>query len=129
VDPSSVIPIYAQVVEQIRSLVASRVLRSGDKLPSVRELAATLRINRNTAAKAYALLESEGAIQTRAGHGCFVSETSRRWSREERIRRLERHLDRALVEAFHLEFPLDEVPGLLERRIRRFLGTKTTGAR
>ncbi len=128
VDPSSVVPIYAQVAEQIRSLVASRALRPGDRLPSVRDLAASLRINRNTAAKAYGMLESDGVIETRAGQGCFISGTSRRWSREERTRRLESHLDRALVEAYHLEFPLEEIPGLLEKRIRKFLGTKATGS-
>ena len=56
-DPASAVPLYAQVVQQVRSLIASRVLRAGDRLPSVRELAVSARINRNTAAKAYQALE------------------------------------------------------------------------
>lgn len=113
-------PLYAQVVDQVRSLVASRALRPGDQLPSVRDLASSLRVNRNTAAKAYQELERDGVIQTRQGQGCFVAGGAPRWSREERHRRLELTLDRALVEAHHLEIPLDEVPPILERRIRVF---------
>ena len=119
-DPSSAVPIYAQIVDQVRSLVASRALRAGDQLPSVRDLAASVRVNRNTAAKAYQLLEMEGVIETRQGHGCFVTHTVPRWSREERARRIERSLDRALIEAFHLEIPFEDLPALLDRRIRQF---------
>lgn len=117
-DPSSATPIYAQVVDQVRALVATRALRPGDQLPSVRDLAATLRVNRNTAAKAYQMLEADGVIETRVGQGSFVAERCARWSREERIRRLEKSLDRALVEAYHLEVPFDELPAHLERRMR-----------
>ncbi len=117
-DPSSAVPIYAQVVEQVKALVACRALRAGDQLPSVRDLASSLRVNRNTAAKAYQALEADGIIETRVGQGCFVAEGVPRWSRSERYRRLDRSLDRALVDAYHLEIPFDEVPEILERRIR-----------
>lgn len=119
-DPASAVPIYAQVVEQIRALVASRALRQGDRLPSVRELAATLRVNRNTAAKAYQMLEGDGVIETRPGLGCFVADGGPRWSKNERYRRVERSLDRALVEASHLDVPFEEIRQMLERRIRAF---------
>lgn len=132
IDPSSAVPIYAQICEQVRSLVGSRALRPGDQLPSVRDLAAALRVNRNTAAKAYQMLEADGVIETRAGHGCFVASSGPRWSREERIRRVEQGLDRAVVEAIHLEVPLDEVSSVLERRIkffaRRHAGTGRKGS-
>ncbi|MFQ5743865.1 MAG: GntR family transcriptional regulator [Acidobacteriota bacterium] len=120
IDPASAIPIYAQVVEQIRTLVALRALRPGDRLPSVRELAASLRINRNTAAKAYQILESNGALETRAGRGTFVAGGVPPWSRDERLRRLEHSLNRALVEAFHLEIPFEEVSKILDRLIDAF---------
>ncbi len=119
-DPSSAVPIYAQVVERVKSLVASRALRAGDQLPSVRDLATSLRVNRNTAAKAYQTLEMEGVIETRAGQGCYVGEVRPRWSSEERRRRLERLLDRVLVEAHLLDVPDDEVRTVLERRITAF---------
>jgi GntR family transcriptional regulator len=122
IDAANAVPIYAQVVEQIKALVATRALRAGDAVPSVRELASTLRINRNTAAKAYQILEAEGVLETRAGQGTFVGHEGPRWSRQERMSRLERSLDRSLVEAYHLEIPFDEVPAVLDRRIGNFGG-------
>ena len=119
-DPASAVPIYAQIVEQFRSLVASRALRAGDRLPSVRDLAAELRVNRNTASKAYQTLEADGLIETRHGHGCFVADGGPRWSRAERFRRLERSIDRTLVEARQLEIPFDDVLRLVERKIHTF---------
>jgi len=128
-DPASAVPIYAQVVEQVRALVASRALRPGDQLPSVRELAATLRVNRNTAAKAYQMLEADGVIETRQGQGCYIADGAPRWSRDERYRRLEAVLDRAIVEARHLEIPFAEVIELLRRRMGSFADPEARPAR
>jgi GntR family transcriptional regulator len=127
IDPASPVPIYAQVVEQIKALVATRALRAGDGVPSVRELAATLRINRNTASKAYQQLESEGVLETRHGQGTFIGTEGPRWSMQERMQRLERSLDRSIVEACHLEIPFDEMPGILDRRIQDFRRTRQKG--
>lgn len=66
-------PIYTQIADGIREQVASGILRSGDKLPSVRELAGTLAINPNTIQRSYRQLEAEGWIVTVPGKGCFVS--------------------------------------------------------
>ena len=103
-----------------RALVATRALRVGDRLPSVRDLAATLRVNRNTAAKAYQMLETDGVIETRAGLGCFIADGGPRWSKAERYRRVEQRLDRTLVEARHLGVPFEEIPPMLDRRIEAF---------
>jgi GntR family transcriptional regulator len=119
-DPSSATPIYAQIVDQVKTLLATRALRPGDKLPSVRDLAVALRVNRNTAAKAYQALESEGVLETRSGHGTFVAASGPRWSEGERLRRIERSLDRCLVEASHLEIPFGDLPPLLRKRIEVF---------
>ncbi len=120
IDPSLAMPVYAQVVEQVRTLIALRALRPGDKLPSVRELAAQVRINRNTAAKAYQLLEAAGVLETRAGQGTFVADGVPPWSRDERLRRFEHSISRALVEAYHLEIPFEEVLKITERLAREF---------
>ncbi len=122
IDPASAIPLYAQVADQIKALVATRALRPGDPVLSVRELATQLRINRNTAAKAYQILEGEGVLESRVGQGTFVGSAGPRWSRQERLRRMERSLDRSLVEAYHLEIPFEEVPSVLEGRIESFPG-------
>jgi GntR family transcriptional regulator len=65
-------PIYAQLVEQVKSLVAAGALRPGEQLPTVRELAADLRINFNTVARAYRLLHEEQIISTQQGRGTYV---------------------------------------------------------
>lgn len=69
-------PIYTQIADGIREQVASGILCSGDKLPSVRDLAATLAINPNTIQRSYRQLEAEGWIVTVPGKGCFISGAS-----------------------------------------------------
>ena len=65
-------PVYLQMVDQVKAATASGAARAGEPLPSIRPLAEELRVNRNTVAKAYAELESQGVIETVAGKGCFV---------------------------------------------------------
>src|SRR5215212_10601503 len=67
-------PVYLQLVDQVRYAAASGALRPGEPLPSIRPLAEELRVNRNTIAKAYAELESQGVIETLPGKGCFLKE-------------------------------------------------------
>lgn len=70
-------PIYAQIIDGYREQIATSVLQPGDKLPSVRELAAALTINPNTIQRAYRRLEMEGWIATVPGKGCFVCDNER----------------------------------------------------
>ena len=70
IDFRSGTPVYLQLVDQVRHAAASGGLRAGEPLPSIRPLAEELRVNRNTIAKAYAELESQGVIETIAGKGC-----------------------------------------------------------
>lgn len=72
VDSRDAMPLHAQLERSIRVAIASRRLRSGDQLPTVRQLAVALRINANTVAKVYTHLERVGALQTRRGVGTFV---------------------------------------------------------
>jgi GntR family transcriptional regulator len=74
VDPTLPTPIWSQIEESVRYLVGSGALRPGDALPSVRDLARDLRINPNTAAKAYQRLVEAGILETRRGEGTFVAE-------------------------------------------------------
>ncbi len=84
-------PIYAQIIDGLRQQIVSGVLQPGDKLPSVRELAATLAINPNTIQRSYRQLEVEGWIATVPGKGCFVCQTPETYERE--MQRLLRVLD------------------------------------
>ncbi|MBN1440772.1 MAG: GntR family transcriptional regulator [Anaerolineales bacterium] len=103
-------PIYLQIVEQVKSMVASGVLAPGSQLPTVREVAAELCINFNTAARAYRLLHEEGIISTQQGRGTYVLEPpspseGRRMKRE----RLQAMVHGWLEEAKRLGFSPDEV--------------------
>src|SRR5437667_11734570 len=69
-------PVYLQVVDQIKSAAASGALQAGEPLPSIRPLAAELRVNRNTIAKAYTGLETQGVIETLPGKCCFLKENN-----------------------------------------------------
>ena len=73
IDSVSKVPIYIQVEEQIRSLIAAGQLRPGDQLPTIRELAAELRVNYNTIARIYLDLDRDGVISTQRGRGTFVA--------------------------------------------------------
>jgi GntR family transcriptional regulator len=72
VNPRDATPLHAQLERSIRVAIASRRLRVGDQLPTVRQLAVALRINANTVAKVYSYLERSGALETRRGVGTFV---------------------------------------------------------
>ncbi|MBV9848988.1 MAG: GntR family transcriptional regulator [Armatimonadetes bacterium] len=115
-DSESGVPFYQQVVQQVRRLVASGALAPGDRLPTVRELAAELVLNPNTVARAYQDLEREGVVETRRGQGTFACAPSSRLSRAEARQIVAALLDRALLEARHLGLSPAEVLDLLKER-------------
>ncbi len=116
-DFRSGVPLYTQIVEQIRQLVANGELRVGDQLPTVRELAAELRVNFNTVARAYRMLDEAGLISTQRGRGTYIweqpSEESVRKSRLEALESQARHY---LDEAAGLGFTLPEAKAAFERQ-------------
>jgi GntR family transcriptional regulator len=73
-DFRSHVPIYVQIVERVKHLVATEALKPGDQLPTVRQLAADLRVNFNTVARAYRILDEAGVISTQQGRGTYVLE-------------------------------------------------------
>ena len=89
---SSSSPIYEQISSQIRDSILTGALMPGDPLPSIRALAASLRISAITTKRAYEELEQEGFLYTVAGKGCFVSEKNPELLREENLRKIEEHL-------------------------------------
>ncbi|HEY3875318.1 MAG TPA: GntR family transcriptional regulator [Candidatus Kapabacteria bacterium] len=88
IDAASALPIYAQVERGIRQGVATGILRVGDQLPTVRELAVMLRINANTVAKVYRDLERVGLLETRRGVGTFIAVREKKPTKRERERRI-----------------------------------------
>ena len=109
-------PVYLQVVDQVKAAAASGALRAGEPLPSIRPLAESLRLNRNTIAKAYAELESQGVIETMPGKGCFVRENSSPFRKDVRRRLLAASLDDAAIQAHHLQIDRDEFLRVAEER-------------
>lgn len=122
IDPRSGLPIYRQIVEQIRRARAAGSLLSGDRLPSVRELAEKVVVNPNTVAKAYRELEREGVIETRRGIGTFVTEGPLPLSEETRRRILLEIVDRLIAEARNLGVPKHQLKELLEGRVEEWRG-------
>jgi GntR family transcriptional regulator len=109
------VPIYLQVMQQIKYLVASGRLQPGDELPSIRTLAEQLIVNPNTIARAYRELETAGVVEKRRTAGTFVAEAGSPLARKERLRLLKQRVDQLLVEAFQMGFALDEVLKLVEQ--------------
>jgi len=95
VDPHSGVPVYRQIVDQIRFQVASGAARPGDELPSTRHLSAELGVNPMTVSKAYGLLEAEGVLERRPGRPLVVAERDADTRRAERIQRLRDELQSA----------------------------------
>ena len=89
---ASKLPIYEQIVGQIRQKIATGELAPGEMLPSIRQLAKDLRISVITTKRAYDELEHQGLITTVAGKGCFVAERNPEWIREDILRRIEEHM-------------------------------------
>ena len=73
IDPDSSVPIYVQIEDSIHSFIAAGQLQPGEQLPTIRELAADIRVNLNTVARAYFELDREGVISTQRGKGTFVT--------------------------------------------------------
>ncbi|MES2756460.1 MAG: GntR family transcriptional regulator [Pseudomonadota bacterium] len=109
-------PIYRQLVDQARRLVAGGQLAAGDAMPSVREIAQALALNPMTVSKAYGILETEGVLTRRRGMGMIVAEAPRRThSVATRVDLLRPTLERAALEARQLELDPDTVLALFTR--------------
>jgi len=119
VDPSDPEPLFSQLVAAVKRAVATGRMRAGEKLPSVRELAAELTINPNTIAKAYQALEAEGVTVSRHGSGTFVADRRVTLRRPEQKRRLREGLDAVLSDAVHLGLSEEDVRDAFDEAVRR----------
>jgi GntR family transcriptional regulator len=113
-------PVYLQLVDQIRYAAASGAVRPGEPLPSIRPLAEELRVNRNTIAKAYAELESQGIIETSPGKGCFLKENHSPFTKRVRDKLLVKEVDEAVVTAHHLQVDREAFLALVKERLDYF---------
>src|SRR6187200_2847970 len=110
------VPIYQQIVNQIKYLVSSGRLTAGEELPPIRALAEKLVINPNTVARAYRELESAGIVEKRRTAGTYVSDQGSPLARRERLKILTERIDLLLAEARQMDVSLEDVVKLAERR-------------
>ncbi len=117
INPSSSVPIFIQITNQIKYSIAMGAYRAGDKLPSVRELALQLRVNPNTVVKAYRDLERENVVYTQRGLGVFVSDGAPGISKKERKRIIDQRLGAAIEEALHSDLSPTEIRKIVESKL------------
>lgn len=115
-NPNSGLPIYRQLLQQLRQRIASGQMAADEQLPSVRDLSAELKINFLTVAKVYQFLEGEGLVETRRGQGTFVTKRRETRSLTERRALLAGAVEQVVAEARHLDLDEDEVIKLIQRR-------------
>jgi GntR family transcriptional regulator len=121
------VPIYQQIVNQIKYLVSSGRLTAGEELPPIRVLAEKLVINPNTVARAYRELESAGIVEKRRTAGTYVSDQGSPLARRERLKILTERIDALLAEARQMDIPFEDVVKLTERRHAAMVSTSTEG--
>ncbi len=113
-DPESGVPIYMQLVERIKMMVASGQLQPGQQLPTMRQLAADLRINYNTVGRAYTILDQEGVISTQQGRGTFIASRLREEQLQEmRLDKLRSMLGHVVLEATVLGYSRAEIEAIV----------------
>lgn len=124
VNAASGVPIYLQIEMQVKNAVAAGALRQGDTLPSVRRLAAQLRINPNTVARSYQNLERDGVIRTVGGGGTYVADGVPGLLKSEKVRRLRPHARQVAVEGAQLRLTHAEILKIVQEELES-LGEKS----
>ena len=118
-DVKSGVPFYRQVIDQVRSAMATGLLEPGDRLPTVRQLAVDLSVNPNTVSRAYTELELTGLVETHMGSGTFVGQKKVERDDVERRRILDQICQEFLSRASSHGFGLDDILENLEQRKHR----------
>lgn len=114
--PADGVPIYLQIVNQVKYLVASGRLAPGEELPPIRVLAEQLLVNPNTVARAYRELETSGVVTKRRTAGTYVSDAGSPLARKERLRILTERIDALVAEALQMQVDTDQLVALVRQR-------------
>ena len=128
IDFRSGLPIYTQIVNQVQTQVAGGILKPGDQLPTVRALAEELRVNFNTIARAYRILDEARIISTQQGRGTYITEIPPP-KVTERLRResLQALTERYINEAMRLEFSKDEIREMIQHELKAWYADLAPG--
>ncbi len=117
ISPGSDVPIFRQIVDQVRVAVASEKIATGDSLPSVRALASDLVVNPNTIVRAYSELTKDGVIESQRGRGFFVAKRRDVFTKRERHRRILALVQPLVAEAKTLGFSDEELLELIQEQL------------
>jgi GntR family transcriptional regulator len=117
INESSPIPIYLQIVEEIRLMILGKTFATDDRLPSIRQIAADLKVNPNTVAKAFQELENRGLIYFRRGQGAFVAKISEEDQKMRIIEDLNRKFGQVIKSAMEMGLGHDEIKKLFEKAL------------
>ncbi|MBY8913068.1 GntR family transcriptional regulator YtrA [Bacillus sp. YC2] len=109
IDPRSSTPIYEQIIQQMKELCLKGIMKPGDKLPSVRELATIIIANPNTVSKAYKELEREGMIETLRGRGTYISENAKTTLVEGKMTMIKEQLKKLIIDAHYAGVELEKL--------------------
>jgi GntR family transcriptional regulator len=120
IDNASDRPVYQQIIDQVKRDIAIGRLAKDERLPTVRQLAGQLAINPNTISKAYRQMEQEGIINTRPGAGTFVAGLDSELSGSVKKKLICDDLERAVVDAFHMQIDEQTLLKWFEEQIRKF---------
>jgi GntR family transcriptional regulator len=119
IDEDSNVPIYIQIEDSISSMIAAGQLKPGEQLPTIRELAADIRVNLNTVARAYFELDKEGVITTQRGKGTFVSGVpDQKMLKKKREKLLYSIVEAALMEASNLGYSKEEIKQAFQSELK-----------
>jgi len=110
------VPIYLQIVNQLKYLVAAGRLSAGEEIPPIRVLAEQLLVNPNTVARAYLELERAGIVIKKHGSGTYISDSGSPLARKERLKILHQRADALLAEASHLGVGMPELLEIVKQR-------------
>lgn len=120
VDSRSSKPIYKQIIDSIKEDIIKGILKPGDKLPSVRELASMITINPNTISKAYKELERMKTIEVIRGRGTFVCENYNPVISEEKIKEIREHMKKIIIEAHYAGIDKDKLMKMMNEIYNEF---------
>jgi len=129
IDFRSGLPIYTQIVNQVQAQVVSGILKHGDQLPTVRALAEELRVNFNTVARAYRILDEARIISTQQGRGTYITEIPPP-NVTEKLRRetLEALTQKYISEAMRLEFSKSEIRQMVNDQLKAWSEADKSGS-
>lgn len=120
IDITSGVPVYAQLVQNVRQAIATGQLKPGDQLPTVRDLAVQLRVNRNTIARVYTELEREGYVYQRQGLGTFVAENIIAKPSPDQLAEIETLADAFITKALLSGIHRSLLPGIIAQLVARY---------